>query len=361
VILPVPARAAVAPDTVLAGLTLRRRMMLAAERAGFAEVRDTPIAAGDGGARPRRIVLLAANVVVQPAWLHTLLVAPLSPETVHVDRPAAVVVETADPARVLEAAARCSDAGELATALESTLRLAPLPAGEGGRFPVRSVADIAPAEAWLLRSLIKPTEGFMSRHVERRISLAVTRRLVSTSITPNAMTLISLTIGLAGAPFFLSSAPSMQLAGALLFLLHSILDGCDGEIARLTFRESRGGALLDFWGDNAVHVAAFGCMALGWSRAADSGWPLLAGAVAIVGSLGAAATVSRRFVSKQPVGAAGSAAARLTDALANRDFIYLVVLLAAFGRAAWFLVILALGTPLFVLLLLLGGAARRPR
>jgi len=37
------------------------------------------------------------------------------------------------------------------------------------------------------------------------------------------------------------------------------------------------------------------------------------------------------------------------------------VLLAAFGRAAWFLVVAALGTPVFVLLLLLGGAARRPR
>ncbi len=355
-----PGPAAVASDTMLAGLTLRRRMMLAAGRAGFAEVRDTPSAAGDGGARPRRVVLLAANVVVQPAWLHALLVAPLPPETVHVDGAAAAVVETADPARVLEAAARCGDAGELARALESMLRVAPLPADEGGRFALRSAADLAPAEAWLLRSLVKPSEGFMSRHVERPISLAVTRRLVSTSITPNAMTVISLAIGLAGAPFFLSPAPSMQLTGALLFLLHSILDGCDGELARLTFRESRMGALLDFWGDNAVHVAVFGGMALGWSRAADSWWPLLAGAIAIVSSLGAAATVARRFVSAQPVGAAGSAAARLTDALAHRDFIYLVVLLAAFGHAPWFLVIAALGTPVFLLLLLLGGAARRP-
>ena len=46
----------------------------------------------------------------------------------------------------------------------------------------------------------------MSRHVERRISLALTRRLVGTRITPNAMTLVSLTIGLLGAPFFLSAA-----------------------------------------------------------------------------------------------------------------------------------------------------------
>ena len=103
----------------------------------------------------------------------------------------------------------------------------------------------------------------MSRHVERRISLAITRRLVGTRITPNQMTLVSLTIGLLGAPFFLSAEPLQQIAGSLLFLTHSILDGCDGELARLKFQESPTGARLDFWGDNLVHVAVFGCMAGG--------------------------------------------------------------------------------------------------
>ena len=106
----------------------------------------------------------------------------------------------------------------------------------------------------------------MSRHVERRVSLAVTRRLVETSVTPNAMTLISVAIGLLGALGFLSPAPAFQLAGALLFLTHSILDGCDGELARLKFLESRWGAALDFWGDNVVHVAVFAALAVGVER-----------------------------------------------------------------------------------------------
>ena len=103
----------------------------------------------------------------------------------------------------------------------------------------------------------------MSRHFERRISLAVTRRLAWTSITPNAMTLVSLAVGLSSAPFFLSARPAWQLLGALIFLTHSILDGCDGELARLKFLESPRGAMLDFWGDNVVHVAVFACMAGG--------------------------------------------------------------------------------------------------
>src|SRR5437773_750635 len=107
------------------------------------------------------------------------------------------------------------------------------------------------------KRLVKDSAGVMSRHVERRISLAVTRRLVGTRVAPNIMTMVSLCIGLSGAPFLLSGEPALQLAGAALFLLHSILDGCDGELARLKFHESRFGAALDFWGDNAVHVAVF--------------------------------------------------------------------------------------------------------
>jgi Phosphatidylglycerophosphate synthase len=162
------------------------------------------------------------------------------------------------------------------------------------------------------------------------------------------MTGVSLAVGLAGAPFFLSAVPEWQVAGALLFLLHSILDGCDGEIARLKFLESSGGAALDFWGDNAVHVSVFGCMALGWSIASGSPWPLFLGVVAVASTLVAAFAVEPHKVDAGPAqSVARSAGARMADALANRDFIYLIIALAAFGRSAWFLVLVAVGTPCF--------------
>ena len=69
---------------------------------------------------------------------------------------------------------------------------------------VATRADLAPARKRLLQDLVKDTEGFMSRHVERKVSLAVSRLLAGTRITPNAMTLVSVAVGLAGAPFFLS-------------------------------------------------------------------------------------------------------------------------------------------------------------
>ena len=49
---------------------------------------------------------------------------------------------------------------------------------------VETPADVRAAEGRLLRSLVKDTDGFMARHVERPISLQISRRLAGTAITP---------------------------------------------------------------------------------------------------------------------------------------------------------------------------------
>jgi len=229
------------------------------------------------------------------------------------------------------------------------------------RLILGSSEDVQRAETWLLRRLVKSSESFMSRHVERPLSLAISRRLVWTSLTPNAMTIISLAIGLMSAPFFLSSQPGIQFTGGVLFLAHSILDGCDGELARLKFQESRWGGLLDFWGDNLVHMAIFLCMGLGWSVNLQSSWPLWLSASAILGTLGSAWSVYRQTMQSSfrtgPlfISVVRSTTTRLSqvmDALGRRDFIYLVLILSAFGKASWFLLPTALGAPIFCVILL---------
>ena len=205
------------------------------------------------------------------------------------------------------------------------------------------------AERRLMRALVKDTDGFMARHVERPISLMISRLLAPTAITPNQMSLISIAVGICGGPFFLSERASLQTIGALLFLAHSILDGCDGELARLKFAESRWGGVLDFWGDNVVHVVIFACMGVGWSVAAAAAWPLLLGAAAVLGTLGSAGLVYWRLMRAKDDGGALFTSvsaeperplARVLDAASRRDFIYLVLLLALVGQVA---LVLALG------------------
>jgi phosphatidylglycerophosphate synthase len=179
------------------------------------------------------------------------------------------------------------------------------------------------------------------------------------------MTLISAVVGLSAAPFFLSAAPLWQTVGALIFLAHSILDGCDGELARLKFQESRWGGILDFWGDNVVHAAIFGCMAAGWSASIGATWPLALGAAAVAGTLGSASFVYWRVMRPKRgegplyVSVAKERRSRLVsmlDSLSRRDFIYLVLLLSLFGKAAWFLTLAAIGAPIFFVMLLVVAA-----
>jgi phosphatidylglycerophosphate synthase len=376
-------------DPNVLGLSLIQRTALAAHRAGYAQV----FLLGDGDRKAPGIVPVAdwtsltaelslarrAPLIITPAailaegdWLERLASARIEPAgwgTI----PNRIVMLPA--ASVPEAAGALDQGGAARGLSEVEARLA-------SRFgpPARILAAIDPmivgtpadvgvAERRLLRSLVKDTDGFMARHVERPISLQISRRLAGTGITPNQMSLISVAVGICGGPFFLSSRPLMQTIGALLFLAHSILDGCDGELARLKFQQSRWGGVLDFWGDNVVHSVIFACMGVGWSLAADSPWPLALGAGAVLGTLGSAGFVywwrmrskdggDTLFTSvsdapERPLG-------RLLDSASRRDFIYLVILLALFGRSNWFLVMAGIGAPIYFFLVLFAARPRAP-
>jgi phosphatidylglycerophosphate synthase len=326
------------------------------------------IEAAFGTSEAAPLLIVPATILAETGWLERLARTRVEP-TAWAESPGHIIVLA--PTAVREALATLDAEGGargLAAVHDRlTRRFGPPAALPEGIDPMVVVApaDIRVAERRLLRALVKDTDGFMARNVERPISLAISRLLASTTVTPNQMTFISVAIGLAAAPFFLSALALWQTVGALLFLAHSILDGCDGELARLKFQESRAGGILDFWGDNVVHSVIFACMAAGWSRADGQAWPLLLGAAAVLGTLGSAGFVYWRVI--HPKDDAGplftsvstSPGRRLTlllDALARRDFIYLVVAFALFGKANWFLLLTGLGAPTFFFLLVVIAA-----
>ena len=232
---------------------------------------------------------------------------------------------------------------------------------------VRRRKDLARAEDLLFQGLIKPVESFMSRYVERKISLAVSRRLIETPVTPNQVSVMVSLLGFAAAAAFMASSRGMHVFGAVLFLLSSILDGTDGEIARLKFLESRFGSWLDFLGDNLVHVLVFFGMGVGLYRASGNSAHLVAGVMAGVGVAGTALLIFRRifagkgeeevvtFISpgndENPPTKKQKLLARITDQVANRDFIYLVLILAVVDRIQWFLWLAAVGAPTYMIAL----------
>jgi phosphatidylglycerophosphate synthase len=374
------ARAPKRGEPRILGVGLVQRTVIVASRAGYSSIyfltRDQAAPSGataisdwaslSAGSvhQSGPLIIVRAGILAEPEWLSQLIEARTGSAGWAAKPDRIILIAAAAVPDALAVLHADKGAFDFSAAQERLARRFGPPADvvlSTDPMVVATPADIDAAEWRLLRGLVKETDGFMARHVERPISLRIARHLASTGITPNQVTLLSVGIGLFAALFFLSAHWSLQTIGAFLFLTHSILDGCDGEIARLRFQESRFGGIIDYWGDNVVHIAVFACMAAGWSLSVEASWPLLLGLTAALGNLGSAWFVYWRVMhTKKDSGplftsvatVPGQTLARMLDAASRRDFIYLVLFLALFGKSNWFLVLAAVGAPVFFLLLM---------
>ena len=126
---------------------------------------------------------------------------------------------------------------------------------------VDTPADAATARAVLYASLAKPHDGWIARTINRRLSLGLLTPLLlrlSGGITANQVTLLSLLVAGAAAGFFFAALP---LLGGIAVQLASVLDGSDGEIARLKKQESGFGrffdAVVDRYADAVILFSMF--------------------------------------------------------------------------------------------------------
>ncbi len=110
------------------------------------------------------------------------------------------------------------------------------------------------AERRLVWSLRKSADGIASKLINRHLSLPITWLLMRTRVLPNHVTLVALACALAGSVIIGQGGYAAGAAGMLLVELGSIVDGIDGELARLKFLFSRTGQWLDTVVDDVANV-----------------------------------------------------------------------------------------------------------
>lgn len=173
---------------------------------------------------------------------------------------------------------------ELLASLTEIHSVDPIPVAEDLWQQVNTEEDRQSAERKLDRWLVKPTDGIYAR-LNRKISIPISRQLIKFPVTANMVTIFTLGVGFASGAFFARGGYWNTLLGAFLCLLSSILDGSDGEVARLKLQESAFGCWLETVCDYLFYLFLFVGMTLGLWRASGSRMYLACGALLLFGAI----------------------------------------------------------------------------
>lgn len=275
------------------GLTLLERTMRALERAG---VNGITLLTDSGSTAVENLIkktapwAIAIDVAEGTKADDVLTALPPESGVLMVAEP--LVLDPAIPSQLIASGSEIIRTADGLLAFAATPDLLIKKAGpEATIFPVKEGAlchrvhsreELKAVKKALRRSLVKPTDGWVSRHLNRPISISVSRVLAHTAVTPNQFTVFTGLLGVLAA-WLLAQGPYWGfMLGALLFHLTSVFDGVDGELARLKFKASPFGQWLDTLVDNSSYVLALAGFLTGLFRDGVSGFEKIAGILTLV-------------------------------------------------------------------------------
>jgi len=166
------------------------------------------------------------------------------------------------------------------TALAQREPVAPWPVAELWQ-EVRSEVDVARVRHKVLAGAVGVSDGIVARHLNRPISRRITERLLSRNVSPWQLSVASFLGTLAAG---LSFAMGHATTGGLLAQSASVLDGVDGELARIRYQDSAFGGVYDALLDRVGDAAVIGGMTLYAWLLGGGPWVIALGFAAVAGS-----------------------------------------------------------------------------
>ena len=158
-----------------------------------------------------------------------------------------------------------------------------LPADYRTCMPVRTEEERREVKKRLIRNLTKPSDGWVSRKLNRPISTRISWVLANFPVTPNHVTVVNGLVGFIPAWLMYQGGYWNWLLGGAIIHLTSVVDGVDGELARLKFQHSKFGQSLDTFFDYTTALAALICLTLGVQRSED--WPAFYGQAGVASGI----------------------------------------------------------------------------
>lgn len=320
-------RGAVDPPLMIGGLSLAERAVLAAQRAGVA--RSVVVGASDpGGGMTGRLrargadvsfvdwrslwhldtagglLLINDGVLVEPHAVEKLLELH---RTQDVPGVLMAVGDAIDPDLAVLPASAADALVEAASAQAFLAQLALLaPWEEVSVAPFFCQRLDSGSEAAMVETAYiqhqNGRESFFTKKI-RKFSVPLSRVLARRGVGPNVVTFMGLLLAVAAAMAVSVDVYIVSLIGALLYYASMVLDCSDGEVARLTFRDSRFGAWFETAVDYVTYFLLLGALVLASQARGDGELELDVAMVALAGSLivvAVAGYLRQRVAGKDP-------------------------------------------------------------
>jgi len=216
---------------------------------------------------------------------------------------------------------------------------------------LKGVGDVKALEHALLRSLENAKDGMVDTLLNRKFSRPITRGLLRTPITPNQVTILAGVVCVLGAFCFSFGGYLGPLLGALCLQFSTVLDCCDGEIARIKFMEPPLGDTLDIVVDTVGSIAIFLGIGVAVWKNGGSEYALVLGGVLALGGILSFPLVTLAEKTEEAGKRRGGWEDALIHALllglTSRDYSLLILASALVGQLSWFLWGAAFGSHLF--------------
>lgn len=103
----------------------------------------------------------------------------------------------------------------------------------------------------------RDVEEVIDRAFYRPVGYTIARLSRSLSLTPNAVTVLSIIVGMVAGHLFYYSDLATNVAGMILLVTAEAMDSADGQLARMTNTRSRFGRILDGFGGNLIFISIY--------------------------------------------------------------------------------------------------------
>jgi phosphatidylglycerophosphate synthase len=121
----------------------------------------------------------------------------------------------------------------------------------------------------------REVEETLDVYFYRPMGYVVARIAYALGVSPNAVTVSGMLLGLVGSHMFLPAVLSVNMGGMALLIVAETFDAADGQLARMSGRFSPFGRILDGIGSNVIFVSIYVHLWLRLSATWGRFWPTL--------------------------------------------------------------------------------------